>query len=450
MKNNKVYIVHCVDTEGPMHESIEATFLRLKNIFGIDFEPNQENLRKLQLAEYDLGGLEVPIANLVAPKRIHMNKNWIEIDEMLARLNKNDFRYALTDDLRRPWIFTWFCLDHVGFSGLNPRNRSLGDHQVFDRYSNWVRESPYGDTIQWHYHPLPATGNVHDSGVAYLTSNNIWEILSKKIIQRNWFPTAYRPGFHTIRPDSHWFLEQWIPFDYGNQSSKAIDTDQPDLADGRYGDWRRAPNNWDIYHPHHDDYQSPGSCRRWIARCMNVEARLRQLSDLDIELAFQRSLSGKDTILAMTNHDFRDIQAETMPVIERIRRVMLKYPEIEVVPTDAVSAMRSVLNLDNSKVLLDCQIIHESANRMRLQVSADGKLFGTQPYLAIELDESKYLWENFDMQEKDKWNFVFDNNHIPADRVTAIGVAANSTSGHTTVANYRRGNASWLHYYYEA
>ena len=30
-----VYVVHCIDTEGPLYESIEVTFQRLKEIFGL-------------------------------------------------------------------------------------------------------------------------------------------------------------------------------------------------------------------------------------------------------------------------------------------------------------------------------------------------------------------------------------------------------------------------------
>lgn len=33
---NIVYVVHCVDTEGPLYESIEVTFELIKNIFNLD------------------------------------------------------------------------------------------------------------------------------------------------------------------------------------------------------------------------------------------------------------------------------------------------------------------------------------------------------------------------------------------------------------------------------
>ena len=46
-----VYIVHCIDTEGPLYESIDASFERLKEIFGIELEATVENLRKIQNKE---------------------------------------------------------------------------------------------------------------------------------------------------------------------------------------------------------------------------------------------------------------------------------------------------------------------------------------------------------------------------------------------------------------
>ena len=44
----KVYIVHCIDTEGPLYETLDATFHRLKQIFGINIEASEGNLKNLQ------------------------------------------------------------------------------------------------------------------------------------------------------------------------------------------------------------------------------------------------------------------------------------------------------------------------------------------------------------------------------------------------------------------
>ena len=290
----KLYVVHCVDTEGPLFESLEETFARINSIFNFNIFPSKENLIKLQNKEIDLQGKESAVMDLVRPERIDMNKNWSEIDKMLEKLNSDEFRTMLTEDINKKWVFNWFCLDHVGFTGENPRKRDLGDHKIFDKYVKWVNESSNGDSIQWHYHPLPVTGNVHNGGTAYLNSNNIWEILAKKIIEKYWFPSVYRPGFHAIRPDSHWFIDQWFPFDFSNQSIKDSNPDQPDLSNGRYGYWVDAPDDWSYYKPNYKNYQISGDCFRHTFRCLNAEARLRVLSDEEITKAFERSNNSID------------------------------------------------------------------------------------------------------------------------------------------------------------
>jgi len=42
-----VYIIHTIDTEGPLYEPIEATFERLYDLFGIKLVATRENLIKL-------------------------------------------------------------------------------------------------------------------------------------------------------------------------------------------------------------------------------------------------------------------------------------------------------------------------------------------------------------------------------------------------------------------
>jgi len=44
-----LYIVHCIDTEGPLNESIIKTFQRLKSIFDLTLKPTKKNLIKIFL-----------------------------------------------------------------------------------------------------------------------------------------------------------------------------------------------------------------------------------------------------------------------------------------------------------------------------------------------------------------------------------------------------------------
>ena len=51
MRKKKIlYIIHCIDTEGPFYESINATFQRIKRLgINLDQHPkNLETIKKLQ------------------------------------------------------------------------------------------------------------------------------------------------------------------------------------------------------------------------------------------------------------------------------------------------------------------------------------------------------------------------------------------------------------------
>ena len=108
-----VYVVHCVDTEGPLYESLEATFERLRSLFSLEFEASAETLRRLQNREMDLGGLEDDVARVVDPHLLAYNDDWSKIDAMLDRIVSRDFRERVPDSFGRGWIFNWYCLDHV-------------------------------------------------------------------------------------------------------------------------------------------------------------------------------------------------------------------------------------------------------------------------------------------------------------------------------------------------
>ena len=46
MKKKIVYIVHSVDTEGPLYESLKAKFDRLYDVFNLKLSPKKKYLRK--------------------------------------------------------------------------------------------------------------------------------------------------------------------------------------------------------------------------------------------------------------------------------------------------------------------------------------------------------------------------------------------------------------------
>jgi len=430
-----VYIVHCIDTEGPLYESKGVVFEQIQRIYGIKIKNTQENYEMLLNGLIEFGDKTEGIQNLIRNHKVLTKGSWSEIDKMLKKITSKEFRGKLPDSDGNGWIYNWFCMDHVGFWGENPRKRDVGHHKIFDRYSALVENQNLGDSVQFHHHPVPFSGNYHDSGTAYWGRNTLNEILARKIIDRQWFPSAYRPGFHTERPDSHWFLEQWIPFDYGNQATELANDDQVDLSNGRFGDWRHAPKEWIPYHPSHDDYQVEGNCRRWIARCLNMTARIRELSQADVNEAFKAVFEGQDVILAFTNHDYKDMEEEIEKVREMILNASRKYRNVRFLYTDAIKAMREVLNLLPEKINMEIKVDFEHFPT-RLIVLAQNSIFGPQPFLAIKTRKGNYYWDNFDFVDKNKWSYTFDNNTVPFDEVTNIGVAANNSYGITEILCY--------------
>ena len=105
---NRLYFVHAVDTEGPISESIDDTFERLKLLFNIDLPPNIETLIKLQNKELVLDGIEETVANCISPKRLNFIKDLSQLDKLLDKVFSTTFRNKFLDSLGNPYRFTGF------------------------------------------------------------------------------------------------------------------------------------------------------------------------------------------------------------------------------------------------------------------------------------------------------------------------------------------------------
>lgn len=426
----KVYIVHCIDTEGPLYETLDATFDRLEHIFGIKIEATKENLKKLQKCQYNLNGIEKEVAKTVDDFLVCTYGNFNEIETMLKKLNCREFREGLKDSNKTGWKCSWFCMDHVGFWGDNPRMRIAGWHSIYDWYSQRI-DLLSGDTIQWHYHPLPINGNYNASGLNYVASSNVFEILARKIIDRMFFPAVYRPGFHVERPDSHWLLEQWIPFDYANQAIVSdMKTEQRDAKNGRFGNWNGATTSWEPYHPDFADYRKAGNCKRIIARCLNMNTRARNITEQDFEQAFSEARAGKNQLVSFTDHDFRDICFDVKLMREMILKVSERYLDVEFEFCNAVEGMRKYLGLEAKSCNLRLKL---KPKEKRVIIQSDENIFGVQPFFCLKLYGGRYIWSNLDFVGEQEWCFSFDRDTAEWECVDKIGIAANSSSGVTDV-----------------
>lgn len=426
-----VYVVHCVDTEGPLDESLSATFDRIYEYSGVKVEPTRENLIRIQNKELILEGVG-GLSEVFSERLLDYNKSWTELDQMLEDITSDSFRNCYLDSEGKGWRYTWFVVDHVDYI-YNPRNKMMGYHAIWDHYQDYFKNlsASYYDEFQWHAHPMSIYKESNKCGTSYINSPHIFQSLARRLIDRGFFPEGFRAGFHTERADSNWFLEQFIPYDFSNQSIKetSIDIEQKDLSNGRTGDWRRAVSDWSWYHPSHDDYQSRGNCHRYIFRCLNVGTRIRLLTQNEVDKAFQRASMGKDTLLAFCDHDFRNMRNDINEVYDYIIKTSKNYPDVKWINSTAVDAAKKIIKDLVDKININVEF-KKCGRNLILNIITSEDSFGSQPFFAVKLKGGEYRIENLDIQRPNReWTYTFDDEFIHPEDIDKIGIATNSRHG---------------------
>jgi len=442
-----VYIVHAVDTEGPLYEGLDGLFSEIKEHFDISLDATQTNVELLREKKIDLGGKEDLAAYFVRPDRVERyNETWDKIDKMHSTFMDAGWRQKLSDADGNPYVVSWFCMDHVGFN-YNPRRRVMGYHEIFQYYKSKVSEYKANrDGIYWHYHPASFSGNAHRMGYNYSHSENLHnEIIARRIIDHHWFPASNRPGGHIETYDINAWLEQWIPFDVANQAMGDNDSLQAEEAagriPGRHGDWRGATHTWDIYNPSLYDFRKKGNLKRWISRCLNINSRHSNISKQEIRNAFIKARSGEDVFMSYTNHDFRDMIEETETLYSDIKRVSEEFTDVKFLWANSVEAFRKVLKLPR----LPTPKFKIDINDKRLKINLkEGTVWGVQPFLAIRTHDNRYYHDNFILDDNSQWTYPFDKNSMELHSLDKVGFACNDLVGNTTatVIDVKTGEAS--------
>lgn len=371
---------------------------------------------------------------ITSPHLLSYKKTISEVDEMLYRIMSNEYRNKFKDSFGNGWIFNWHIMDHVGFV-TNPRHRDIGYLNIFDHYLDMLEEtdSTEEDEVDWHFHQIHPSRQANLSATSYVNSAyELHQVICRRIIERNWFPRVNTAGMHTERPDSNWFLEQWIPFDASNQS---IDNDDY-ISNGRFGDWRGAPSDWSLYHPDLYDWRKKGTCNRTIARLLNLKTRFRNITEAEIEKAFIKAeYENSNVYLGVTNHDFREISIEIEDFYEMLKKVASKHSNVDYKFSKSVDAFRSVLGLKEPEKL---KIELDVKNIVLTVKITKGKIFGPQPYLAIKTKGGVYIHDNFDFSESNnEFYYTFDENTFEKNDIETLCVASNDYYGNQYIAKLK-------------
>jgi hypothetical protein len=385
----KVFVVFCIDTEGPC------------------FDPNYPNHSEL------LG-------------------TWKAIDKIfLSQIFSQDFRYAFPDSQNNPLVFTWFIINWVGFR-TNPVRRDFGYHKILDHYQkSWGSKlKEYHDEIGWHYHHPSLSGAGNHWGLNWFSNHQYEEILCRLIIDRNLFPIVCRAG-GTIEDNiqSQW-LEQWIPFDFSNRNTSDINwaKKEPDGKQIReLVDWGHAPDDWLPYHPSAGDFSKTGQMKRTIFRCLDIKSRVYTLKRKEIEKAFLRAKNGQDTILSMFDHDFRNRSEVIYKIMKQISQ-LAKESGVKFYYGGARQAVKSFYRYSLKN---DLKLTIKNT-RGKLIVLSNKTLFNPQPFLAVKYSQNLYCWLPMFKTRDHAWEYYF----IPEDEGKKMAIGAHDLEGNTITKRF--------------
>jgi len=211
-----------------------------------------------------------------------------------------------------------------------------------------------------------------------------------------------------------------------------------------------------------------------------------------VRRAFARADRGEPTVLAFTNHDFRDMRPDVADVHALVERVAVDYPEVAWRNAGALQAARAAT--ERGRVLGGGQAreepaaartatgriaaaagavaaggagsagsagsagaavahgagaeageplridvrVHASGGALHLEAVANRPIFGPQPLLAVKTHSQQYLVDNLDIQEPFlRWSYVFDEQSFRPASLEAIALAAADARGNTAVTRLR-------------
>ena len=167
---------------------------------------------------------------------------------------------------------------------------------------------------------------------------------------------------------------------------------QLDSNNGRFGDWRGAPDDWSIYNPDVYDWRKKGHLNRYISRTLNLKTRFRNINQAEIEKAFELASKGKNVYLGITNHDYREMSLEIEEFNDLFLTVSRRYPDIKFCNSPTTKAFQSVIGYNEDEIIknkVDFDVEIEG-NLVKVNVT-NGELFGPQPYLAIKTTNGNYI-----------------------------------------------------------
>lgn len=353
------------------------------------------------------------------PKLPDLLGSWPKVDAAMDKLFSPDFRFAHLDHFGESPRFGWFFLNWTGFH-TNPVNRDFGFHKVRDHYlARWGEAIlSFGDEEGWHYHHPDASqvGNVWGLDWSILPEYD--QILSRQILERSYFPVSYRAGGTIMDPVSSRWIDKWFPIDYTNRAP----IDVPGLVD-----WSTGVSDWSLYHPDPEDFRKPGAGRRRMVRCLDLATKYYVLPEEEIAKAFQQAENGKDAILAVFEHDYRDILPRIQEFQQRLDSVSADHPGVPWKYSAPVEAVRKYLTAGKPRALR----MDASQNGNQVDIWSSSPLFQSLPWVALQTEDGEvtHVEEGIERLDVNAWRLTLPEGK----QVDRLGIAGSTDLGEADV-----------------
>lgn len=367
---SKVYVVFCMDTEGPCDD------------------PNNNELLK----------------------------TWGNVDAAMDKLFFGDFRHLYPDSKGNGIKVGWFFLTWTGFL-TNPRNRDFGYHKVRDHYiERWGKQiEKYGDEHCWHYHHPSKSKIGNEWGFDWNENHEYSNIISRQILDRNWFPVSYRAGgtIHT-NESSNW-IDNWFPFDYSNRAPIKIEN---------IIDWSNAKKDWSLYKPDIYDFTKSGFGKRYMARTLDLVTGAYSIDENEIEKAFELAKSGEPAILSVFDHDYRDIADRIKNYLSEINRIAKKFPNI---PWEYANPSEAIYKSVQFETAPKSILVEAAVYEKTLRIWTTSPIHQNIPWIALENENEEILHivENVKQDSPISWEV----NIGAYGKYKKIGIGVSTISG---------------------
>ena len=432
--SGSVSFVLCVDTEGPLYESIYELFKRVNSLFHLNLEPSNDTLAKLRSGEIPLNGIEEAVQKVVDPGINDRIDNWDGIIRNLSYSKSEKVRKRLLDDDGNPVIFNWYICDWVDFTN-NPRRKTIGLNGIFSNYYDFFGLNDPLNPLYFHHHGIPYSGFSNHPCKNWSNTNSHIKKLSATLLDYGHFSASVRTPI--MAPDINNFLDQHFPFDLSNTSADT--DDQPDVENRRFSDWIEAPDDWSIYSPDYLNYKKPGSMKRHIGRCLQLGSRYGNLTSEEIKKAFIKAERGEHVLMSGHMHDWKHITG-IFPYFDLINETRKNFPSVKYVNSTAVDAFHHALDI---KATSPVTFKVELSDNIFI-CKSDNNIFGPQPWFCLKLKSGEHYWDNMDRFGDTHWQYIFDGLTVPLEAVERIGIAANDFSGNTTCELFNLHNNNLL------